>query len=132
MLAEMVKSGKLPPLDQRLPKEPVVIKPKNAVGKYGGTLRQAALGPTQGLDIHHARRSFLLKVASDWKTVVPNIAKGWDFSPDNKIVTLFLREGLKWSDGAPFTAEDIAFWFEDIILNDELTPVKPKHWSTKG
>ena len=38
--------------------------------------------------------------------------------------TIVLREGLKWSDGEPFTADDIIFWYEDIVLNDDLMPVK--------
>ena len=36
-----------------------------------------------------------------------------------------MRNGMKWSDGQPFSADDIMFWYEDIILNDELTPSKP-------
>jgi len=56
--------------------------------------------------------------------IIPNVAKGWEISEDRKTITLFLREGLRWSDGAPFTADDVLFWWNDIILNDELTPTK--------
>lgn len=38
-LAELVKAGKLPPLSERLPKNPLTLSPVNAIGKYGGRLR---------------------------------------------------------------------------------------------
>ena len=41
MLAEMVKAGKLPPVEKRLPDEPMVVKPLQSVGRYGGTWRRA-------------------------------------------------------------------------------------------
>jgi len=65
-------------------------------------------------------------------TIVPNIAKGWGLSKDHKILTVYLREGMKWSDGMPFTADDILFWYTDILLNDELTPTKPTELSPGG
>ena len=43
-------------------------------------------------------------------------------SDDGKTYTLFLRKGMKWSDGAPFTADDFVFWFEDIYSNKEIVP----------
>ena len=45
MLAELVKAGKLPPVEQRVPEEPLVIKPLHEIGKYGGTWRRAFTGP---------------------------------------------------------------------------------------
>ena len=45
MLADLVKAGKLPPVEQRVPDEPLVIKPLQATGKYGGTLHRAFTGP---------------------------------------------------------------------------------------
>ena len=43
-------------------------------------------------------------------------------SDDGKTFTLFLRKGMKWSDGAPFTADDFVFWFEDLYSNKEIVP----------
>ena len=43
-LAALVKAGKLPPVAQRVPQEPMVIKPLRSVGKYGGTWRRGFLG----------------------------------------------------------------------------------------
>ena len=45
MLAELVKAGKLPPVEQRMPEEPLVIKPVHEIGKYGGTWRRGFTGP---------------------------------------------------------------------------------------
>ena len=133
MLAALVKAGKLPPVAKRLPEEPMVVKPKDAIGKYGGSIRAPALGPTgSGWDIMKTRAQNLLFYESDFSTIVPNVAKGWDFSGDAKSLTLYLRKGMKWSDGTPLTADDIMFTFEDILLNDDLTPVKPGNLSPGG
>ena len=48
MLAELVKAGKLPPVEQRVPAEPLVWQPLNEIGKYGGTWRRAFTGPADG------------------------------------------------------------------------------------
>ena len=54
--------------------------------------------------------------------VIPHIAKGWESNDDFTEWTVFLREGMKWSDGEPFTADDIMFWYENILLNEDLIP----------
>ncbi len=132
MLAELVKQGKLPKVSERLPEEPLVISPLEAIGRYGGDLTVASLGPKQGWDAYPARVQGLLKLAPDLQTIVPNIAMAFDMSADKKHLTLQLRKGMKWSDGAPFTAGDIMYWYDDMMLNDELTPAKPKSWTAGG
>ncbi len=47
--------------------------------------------------------------------VIPALAKGWDISADNKTYTFYLREGVRWSDGAPFTADDVIFTFDALF-----------------
>ncbi len=133
MLKELVTAGRLPPLEERLPEEPMVVQSYDEIGRYGGTLRGPALGPaTSGHDLWTARAQHLFTIAPDLRTIAPNIAKGWDISADNKALTIYLRKGMKWSDGAPFTTDDVMFWYEDIIMNDELTPAKPTIWSPGG
>jgi len=44
---------------------------------------------------------------------VPHLAKGWEASDDKREWTIFLRQGAKWSDGHPFTADDIMYWWEE-------------------
>jgi len=132
-LAQLVKQGKLPPVEKRLPLEPLVVVPVEEIGQYGGTARVATKRPLiledGGLMIGHEP---ILRVARDGKTIIPNLAKKWQLSKDGKTLTLYLRKGIKWSDGEPFTVDDIIFWWEDVILNNELTPVKPIAWTPGG
>src|SRR3954464_9390855 len=105
-LAELVKSGKLPPVEQRLPQEPMVIKPLRSAGKYGGTWRRGFLGPGDSENGNRVRSSDkLLFWDVNGAHVTPNVAKGWETSEDGRRTTLSLRKGMKWSDGAPFTAD---------------------------
>ncbi len=125
MLAEQVKAGTLPPVDERLPAEPLVLEVVEKTGEYGGTMRRAILG---GGDQHNIVRTIgsenLVRWDVEWKEVRPNIAKSWDVSPDATTFTFHLREGMKWSDGNPFTAEDIMFWYNDVFSDERLTPSK--------
>jgi len=133
MLKVKVAAGELPPVEERLPEEPLVVEPLEEIGQYGGTLRGGVRAPTGGgAETVTARVQHLFMLSPDLNTVIPNIAKGWDLSNDYKTLTVYLRKGMKWSDGVPFTADDIMFWYNDILLNDELTPVKPKAWSPGG
>ncbi|MGQ9631320.1 MAG: ABC transporter substrate-binding protein [bacterium] len=129
MLAELVKAGKLPPVEKRLPEEPVVIEPLGEIGRYGGRLR--ALVPDPRMESPEAewfRGQNLASLSPDLKRIVPNIAKSWELSSDHTTLTVRLRKGLKWSDGVPLTTEDVRFWYEDVLLNKELTPrVNPKY-----
>ena len=68
----------------------------------------------------------------DGSKVGPNIAKRYEWSEDLKTFTIYLREGAKWSNGTPFTADDITFQFNDVYGNDELTPAQPSAWSPGG
>ncbi len=53
---------------------------------------------------------------------MPNVAESWTVNPEATEYTFKLRKGMKWSDGKPFTADDIVFWANDVINNKELTP----------
>lgn len=129
MLRTKVAAGELPSVEERLPEEPQVIELLEEVGQYGGTMYLiSVLG--EGSEIEASIRD--IGGVTYENKIIPSVAKGWDLSDDYKTLTLHLRKGMKWSDGEPFTADDILFWYEDIILNDELTPVKPKKWSPGG
>jgi peptide/nickel transport system substrate-binding protein len=122
-LAQLVKDGKLPPVEQRIGQDPLVIKPLHETGKYGGTWRRGFTGPadtSNGLRaIQHDKLLFFDYTGSK---LMPHIAKGWEVSPDGKVTTLHLRRGMKWSDGQPFTADDFVFFYQDVYLNKELRP----------
>jgi peptide/nickel transport system substrate-binding protein len=120
----------LPPVKDRISEEPMVVIPLNEVGKYGGRLRLAALSPVTGsAETWTMRTQPLFIVNSDLGSVAPNVAKGWELSSDYKEITVFLRKGMKWSDGMPFTANDFVFWYEAILMNEEITPVKNSRWT---
>jgi peptide/nickel transport system substrate-binding protein len=123
MLAELVQQGKLPPVQERVSQDPLVLKPLNEIGKYGGTLRRGFTGPG---DKYNGRRFCGIDNVLYWDytctKVVPNIARGWEEKDDGRTLILNLRRGMKWSDGQPFTADDFVFWFEDMYQNKELTP----------
>ena len=132
-LAEMVKAGKLPPVAQRLGTEPMVIKPLESNGKYGGTWRRAFIGPSDGENGNRINASDkLLFWDFTGSKIVPGVAKSYDISADGRVTTLHLRKGMKWSDGAPFTADDFVFWFEDIYGNKDIVPAPIADMSAGG
>ncbi|MEW6585789.1 MAG: ABC transporter substrate-binding protein, partial [Nitrospirota bacterium] len=53
-------------------------------------------------------------------SVIGDLAESWDISPDGLVITFRLRKGVKWFDGAEFTAEDVMFGYKTII--NEKTP----------
>ena len=125
MLAELVAAGKLPPVDERLPEEPLVEDVVEEIGQYGGTLRRGFLGPSDHNNYTRVVYDALVRFSPTGGEVIPHIAKGWESNDDFTVWKIFLRKGMKWSDGEPFTADDILFWYENILLNEELTPTVP-------
>jgi peptide/nickel transport system substrate-binding protein len=123
-LAALVQQGKLPPVAQRVGQDPLVIQPVHGIGKYGGTMNKVFFGGVNDLSIARFMTggAGLLLWDYEWKTIKPNIARSFTVSSDNKTITVQLRRGMKWSDGAPFTADDIIFWFDDILNNEEIHP----------
>lgn len=123
MMAAQVEAGELPPLAERLPANPAVVTPFNEVGQYGGTLRVGFTGTNPGWGglWYITGWENLVSWAPDFSGVVPNIAERWEVSDDVREYTFYLRQGMKWSDGAPFTADDIMFYIEDILFNPELS-----------
>src|SRR4029077_4368469 len=123
-LAELVKTGKLPPVQERIGQDPLVMKPLREIGRYGGTWRRGFTGPFDTSNGHRvAQNDKLLYYDYTGTKVVPNIARGWEVSPDGKVTTVLLRRGMRWSDGTPFTTDDFVFWYQDVYLNKELVPV---------
>jgi|HigsolmetaAR201D_1030396.scaffolds.fasta_scaffold03967_6 peptide/nickel transport system substrate-binding protein len=133
MLAELVAQGKLPPVEERLPKEPLVVQPYEKIGKYGGTWRHA----WRGINDYHSFGRMVYEPMLRWPRdpkdpIQPGLAKEWSWSADGKELTLVLREGLKWSDGAPFTVDDIIFWWEAIETDPNVTSAPHAEWVVNG
>ena len=132
-LQALVEAGELPALEERLPLNPYVMEVVESIGQYGGTWRRAILG---GGDQHNILRSIgyhnLVRWNRDWTAVEPLVAEAFEVSEDARTFTFKLREGHKWSDGAPFTADDVMFWYEDVLLNPALTPAIDPLWTAGG
>ena len=118
----------LPPVAERLPAEPLVIAPYDSIGRYGGTLdalsNATEAGTSDFLSVRHVN---LVRYLDDLQTIVPNIARDWQWNSDYTQLTFFLRKGHRWSDGAPFTAEDIKFWYDNLALDSKVIE-KPKDY----
>ncbi|MCI0396127.1 MAG: ABC transporter substrate-binding protein [Chloroflexi bacterium] len=130
LLAARVAAGDLPPVDQRLPANPMILQPEESVGIYGGTLETPVANLGNRLNVIGYEP--LVRWDSQWLRVIPNIAQAVDSSQDATTYTFHLRQGLRWSDGRPFTADDILFWYEAVFTNPELTPMTPGWLSVNG
>lgn len=119
--AMITGNPELPAVEERLPAEPLVIVPYEAIGIYGGQLDALSNATEAGTsDFLSTRHVNLVRYGEDYFTIEPNVAKGWEWNDDFTELTVFLRAGHKWSDGAPFTAADIVFWVNELILNPDV------------
>ncbi|NJR62539.1 MAG: ABC transporter substrate-binding protein [Cyanobacteria bacterium CRU_2_1] len=65
-------------------------------------------------------QSGMLSINGETAELEPRLAESWEISPDSKRIVFTLREGLKWSDGEPLTADDVVFSFRDVYLNEKI------------
>ncbi len=114
-----VTSGKLPKVEERVPGQPAVV-PVATIGRPGGELRMLMASPkdTRMMVVYGYAR---LVGYTPTLELAPDILKSIDVG-DGRVFTLHLRQGMKWSDGQPFTAEDFRYWFEDVARNPTLSP----------
>lgn len=123
MLAERVRAGALPPVQQRLPHQPAVVEPVRQIGRYGGAWRRLAKEPNDmGLNSILGYEP-LLRWGRDGVSVLPGVAERWEMNEDATEFTFHLRPGMRWSDGHPFTSADFAFTHEHIECNEQLTVI---------
>lgn len=133
MLDPLVEDGTLPPVEERVPLEPLVVQPVEGIGTYGGVLRRGFTGP--GDDENGNRYNsgdkliFWDYTGTEFR---PALAKSWEFSDEDRVFAIHLREGHKWSDGEPFTADDFVFWYEDLYLNPDIVPVPSGTFAING
>ena len=134
MLAELVKAGKLPPVEERLPEKPLVLPVYEEIGTYGGTLHRAWKGVPDRWGLSKTLyESLVAYYMPDPNTIElkPWACEKYEVSPDGKEYTFYLRKGMKWSDGVEVTTDDVKFWYEDIFLNEDITPTPPS-WLAPG
>ncbi len=132
ILAKQVKDGTLPPIDERLPSTPMIVTPNDKIGAYGGTWKMAQRDTRDhALLIRNIGYEPLLRWTPQWTTTVPNVALSFQPSSDATEFFFRLRPGMRWSDGAPFDADDIIFWYEDILNNPAFSDNVPE-WLNAG
>ena len=142
-VADLVAAGELPPLEERLPAEPLVIEEavmSDGIGVYGGVFRHVIGGRPQGWNWaagqHHGwggveytvqecltRTGPMYMLDQSRVEPLPNLARSWEWSDDGRSLTMRLVEGARWSDGDPFDADDILFHWEEIVLDPEIPSV---------
>lgn len=135
MLAELVKAGKLPPVEERLPKNPRVLPVYESVGQYGGTWHRAYNGINDRWNpakIMEERIVEFYMPNPETVEMMANWCSEYTISPDAKEFTFHIREGMKWSDGHPLTTDDVKFWYEDVFLNKDLVSAPPSGLSSGG
>ena len=118
-LGDLVEQGMLPPVNERLPAEPVVVPPRESIGQYGGTWTTTV----ELMFAYIMYEPLVVQDAYDDSKLKPNLATSWEISDDYTKYTFHLREGVKWSDGEDFTSEDLMFWWHDRMLNNEIEPI---------
>jgi peptide/nickel transport system substrate-binding protein len=132
-LSEQVQAGSLPPLDERLPQNPLVVSMGwQAPGQYGGRQRMFSswLGGNQEESMYG---NSPIRWVDDGLGVDQGWLQEWENNEDKSEWTLYLRKGIKWSDGEPFTVDDIMYWWEDMCLNpDQATNPPDEALSGKG
>jgi peptide/nickel transport system substrate-binding protein len=122
MLADLVASGDLPPVEERLPSNPRVITPYEEVGEYGGTWRRAFKGLSDRWGPVKLNEEMVIEWDApdpDTTGIIANYITEWTQNEDASAYTFTLRDGLRWSDGTPFTTADIQFWYEKIFLRED-------------
>ncbi|WP_416409637.1 ABC transporter substrate-binding protein [Agrobacterium rosae] len=133
MLDALVKTGSLPAVTDRLPINPLVVTPLDRVGTHGGDWNSAIVGGgSLSMLFRYQAYEPLVRYAPDWSGVVPNVAEHYESNTDATEFTFRLRKGMKWSDGEPFTTEDVMFWYEDIFNYEGLNDVGQNHLRSGG
>lgn len=115
-LARLVEQGQLPPVEERLPRDPMLVQPWERVGEYGGTLHSALMGWSDHMWLDRTiGYEPLVRWDSDWTRIIPNLARKFEVNSNATEFVFHLRRGVRWSDGAPFSADDILFWYDAIF-----------------
>ncbi len=132
-LKQLVGRGALPPLKERLPENPLVIKPHDRIGKYGGDWNNALVGGgSLSMLFRYQAYEPLVRYNPEWTGVIPNVAELFEGNPEFVVYTVRLRKGMKWSDGQPYTTDDVKFWYDTVLTDERIAFLGQDHWKTNG
>jgi peptide/nickel transport system substrate-binding protein len=112
---------------------PAVLTQAPEIGQYGGALVTSQIGEPRTFNpIVAAEDSSTNLLAPIFEGLVeqniltgeiePALAESWTVSPDGRMQTFTLREGVQWSDGQPFTVDDVAFTLGAIFTDGVQSP----------
>ncbi len=123
LFAERVGKGELPPVAQRLPKEPMVVDlaaKGRSIGRPGGEVTSLV---ARGRDIRYMSvQSYARLVGYTEKLALePDLLAKLE-NENDQTFTFRLRDGHRWSDGHPFTTADFRYYWEDVANNPEVSP----------
>lgn len=130
MLQDLVAKGELPAVDERLPESPYVSPVVESLGNYGGTIRRGFKGVSDRWGPTKFKANNLAWFNPDTFALVPCFADSWEQNEDATAWTWHLRRGAKWSDGVPFTSESFSWYWENQLLDPDLTGAPPSSLST--
>lgn len=121
ILKPLVASRQLPPLVERIGREPLVLSSPE-IGKYGGVWRQTTFSDPAAFEYVERRlgQNQLVHWSPQGFPVVPHLAKSFVANATYTEFTFELRRGTRWSDGVPFTADDILYWWQYEALEPSL------------
>ena len=133
ILRDLVARDELPPVAERVGPEPCVLEGVEGIGRYGGTWFRAAHS-LNDVGIVRSRLAYpaLVRWSPTGYPIVPHVARRYEVSPDSREFTFELRRGMRWSDGHPFTADDILYWWEQEMLCAKITGAPPEFMRVQG
>ncbi|HZZ58615.1 MAG TPA: ABC transporter substrate-binding protein, partial [Opitutaceae bacterium] len=113
VLAQLVREGKLPPVEERVGPEPIVMEGVDGIGHYGGTWQRLAASDFDVATIASLLSYCnLVRWSPEGYPIVPHLAQSWEISDGYRTFTFHLRRGMRWSDGAPVTSDDFVYWYK--------------------
>ncbi len=125
ILKELIAEGKLPPLNERVPTEPLVLEGVDHVHNYGGTWMRLGSNASEVYCVaNRLGYAHIVRWSPMGKPIVPHVAKNFTVSDDNRVYTFELRKGMKWSDGHPYNTDDIKYNWE-MEENDPMLASSP-------
>lgn len=122
ILKKLVEEGKLPPVEERVGSEPAVYRGFAGIGKYGGDWWRLAedIDSVRLCMQYELNDNTLVRFSPYGDPIKPHLAKAVVPSDNYKVWTVRLRKGVKWSDGVPFTAEDISWWWKNVQKDEDV------------
>ncbi len=118
VLQPLVESGELPPVAERTGPEPAVFAGVEGIGQYGGTWLRVATAPGDvGVITWRLSSSGLVRWSPLGYPITPHLAREIEALEENRVFIVHLRRGIRWSDGHPFTTDDIMYWWQHEVQN---------------